>query len=65
MYFIYPRNKNLTAIFEKNQADLERAVDNLAEMFLKPVNKLKDLKINMLDASRYVENRWEVLLKFA
>ena len=45
----YLARNNLTEIFEDNQKDLEMAVENLSEMFEKPIDQLKGLKVDMLD----------------
>ncbi|KAF2147259.1 uncharacterized protein K452DRAFT_323421 [Aplosporella prunicola CBS 121167] len=54
---------NLTEIFEENQKDLEMAVENLSEMFEKPVEQLADLKVEMMDKTAYCKKRRIILLE--
>ena len=58
----YLARNNLTAIFEDNQRDLELAVENLSEMFEKPVEQLAALKVEMMDKTTYCMRRKVVLL---
>lgn len=58
----YLARNNLTAIFEDNQKDLEMAVENLSEMFEKPIDQLRDLKVDMLDKTSYCTKRRIILL---
>ncbi|KAF2088432.1 hypothetical protein K490DRAFT_64482 [Saccharata proteae CBS 121410] len=58
----YLARNNLTEIFEDNQKDLEMAVENLSEMFEKPVDQLSDLKVEMMDKTSYCNRRRVILL---
>ncbi|KAF9888348.1 hypothetical protein FE257_008781 [Aspergillus nanangensis] len=58
----YLARNNLTAIFEDNQKDLEMAVENLSEMFEKPVPELAKLKVDILDKTAYCNKRRVILL---
>ncbi|RMZ73700.1 RING finger [Pyrenophora seminiperda CCB06] len=58
----YLSRTNLTDIFEDNQKDLEMAVENLSEMFEKPIDQLKDLKVDILDKTSYCTKRRVILL---
>ncbi|KAF4126061.1 ariadne-1 [Geosmithia morbida] len=61
-YFL-ARN-NLTEIFEDNQKDLEMAVENLSEMFEKPIAELSNptLKVDIMDKTSYCNKRRLILL---
>jgi ariadne-1 len=61
-FAFYLQRNNETEIFEDNQRDLEMAVEDLSEMFEKPIDKLKDLKVEMMDKSAYCRNRRVILL---
>ena len=58
----YLARNNLTEIFEENQKDLEMAVEALSEMFEKPTEKLRDLKVEMMDKTSYCNKRRVILL---
>jgi ariadne-1 len=58
----YLERNNLTEIFEDNQKDLELAVEDLSQMFEKPIPELKDLKVPILDKTAYCDKRRIVLL---
>ena len=58
----YLARNNLTEIFEDNQKDLEMAVENLSEMFEKPVDQLQGLKVDMMDKTSYCTKRRVILL---
>lgn len=58
----YLARNNLTEIFEDNQKDLEMAVENLSEMFEKPIDQLQNLKVDMLDKTSYCTKRRIILL---
>jgi len=58
----YLARNNQTEIFEDNQKDLEMAVENLSEMFEKPIDQLADLKVPMLDKTSYCIRRRIILL---
>ncbi|KAG9790858.1 hypothetical protein KCU88_g1193, partial [Aureobasidium melanogenum] len=58
----YLERNNMTEIFEDNQKDLEMAVENLSQMFEKPVNELGSLKVEILDKTTYCNRRREILL---
>lgn len=58
----YLARNNLTEIFEDNQKDLEMAVENLSELFEKPIDQLKELKVDMLDKTSYCTKRRIILL---
>jgi ariadne-1 len=58
----YLARNNLTEIFEDNQKDLELAVENLSEMFEKPVPELAKLKVDILDKTAYCNKRRVILL---
>ena len=51
-------------MFEDNQKDLEMAVENLSEMFEKPVKDLgtKEAKVEILDKTTYCNKRRIILL---
>lgn len=61
----YLARNNLTEIFEQNQKDLEMAVENLSEMFEKPVADLSDakLKVDIMDKTSYCNKRRIILLE--
>ncbi|KAI9889148.1 MAG: hypothetical protein M1814_005739 [Vezdaea aestivalis] len=59
----YLARNNFTEIFEDNQKDLEMAVENLSEMFERPVSELKELKSDMLNKTVYCQSRRTVLLE--
>lgn len=61
-FAFYLARNNLTEIFEDNQKDLEMAVENLSEMFEKPIDQLRDLKGPMMDKTAYCKSRRVVLL---
>jgi ariadne-1 len=61
-FAFYLSRNNLATIFEDNQADLEMAVENLSEMFEKPVSELADLKVDILDKTAYCNKRRVILL---
>lgn len=58
----YLARNNLTEIFEDNQKDLEMAVENLSEMFEKPIEQLQGLKVVMMDKTSYCNKRRIILL---
>jgi ariadne-1 len=58
----YLARNNQTEIFEDNQKDLEMAVENLSEMFEKPVEQLASLKVEMMDKTSYCNRRRIILL---
>ena len=59
----YLARNNQTEIFEDNQKDLELAVENLSEMFEKPTDQLKDVKVEMMDKTAYCTKRRVILLE--
>lgn len=59
----YLARNNLTEIFEDNQKDLEMAVENLSEMFEKPIDQLQALKVEILDKIAYCTKRRIILLE--
>ncbi|KAG6038902.1 hypothetical protein E4U41_003549 [Claviceps citrina] len=61
----YLARNNLTEIFEDNQKDLEMAVENLSEMFEKPIHELSDskLKVDIMDKTSYCNKRRVILLE--
>jgi len=61
-FAFYLERNNETEIFEDNQRDLELAVENLSEMFEKPIDKIKDLKVEMMDKTAYCTKRRIILL---
>ena len=61
-FAFYLARNNMTEIFEDNQKDLEMAVENLSQMFEKPVAELGSLKVEMLDKTAYCNRRREILL---
>lgn len=63
-FAFYLARNNLTEIFEDNQKDLEMAVENLSEMFEKPVADLADpkLKVEIMDKTAYCNKRRVILL---
>ncbi|KAH8668905.1 hypothetical protein BX600DRAFT_480834 [Xylariales sp. PMI_506] len=64
-FAFYLARNNLTEIFEANQKDLEMAVENLSEMFEKPVSELADpkLKVEIMDKTSYCNKRRVILLE--
>lgn len=64
-FAFYLARNNLTEIFEDNQKDLEMAVENLSEMFEKPVADLADpkLKVVIMDKTAYCNKRRVILLE--
>ena len=61
-FAFYLARNNLTAIFEDNQKDLELAVENLSEMFERPVDQLSGLKVDIMDRTAYCTKRRVILL---
>lgn len=63
-FAFYLARNNLTEMFEDNQKDLEMAVENLSEMFEKPVAELADtkLKVDIMDKTSYCNKRRVILL---
>ncbi|RPA79156.1 hypothetical protein BJ508DRAFT_211354 [Ascobolus immersus RN42] len=62
-FAFYLEKNNLTHIFEDNQKDLEMAVEQLSELFEKPVDQLANLKVEMMDKTAYVSSRRIMLLE--
>ncbi|KAJ4010683.1 hypothetical protein NW752_008811 [Fusarium irregulare] len=64
-FAFYLARNNLTEIFEDNQKDLEMAVENLSEMFEKPITELSDpkLKVDIMDKTSYCNKRRVILLE--
>jgi len=64
-FAFYLARNNLTEIFEDNQKDLEMAVENLSEMFEKPISELADakLKVDIMDKTAYCNRRRVILLE--
>ncbi|VUC30580.1 unnamed protein product [Clonostachys rosea] len=64
-FAFYLQRNNLTEIFEDNQKDLEMAVENLSEMFEKPIVELSDqkLKVDIMDKTAYCNKRRVILLE--
>lgn len=64
-FAFYLQRNNLTEIFEANQKDLEMAVENLSEMFEKPIVELADqnLKVEIMDKTSYCNKRRVILLE--
>lgn len=64
-FAFYLARNNLTEIFEDNQKDLEMAVENLSEMFEKPIAELSDskLKVDIMDKTSYCNKRRVILLE--
>ncbi|KAK5995621.1 E3 ubiquitin-protein ligase dbl4 [Cladobotryum mycophilum] len=64
-FAFYLARNNLTEIFEDNQKDLEMAVENLSEMFEKPIIELSDskLKVDIMDKTSYCNKRRIILLE--
>ena len=61
-FAFYLERNNMTEIFEDNQKDLEMAVENLSEMFTKPLAELANLKVDILDKTAYCNRRRVILL---
>ncbi|OBT46201.1 ariadne-1 [Pseudogymnoascus sp. WSF 3629] len=63
-FAFYLARNNLTEMFEDNQKDLEMAVENLSEMFEKPVAELADanLRVDIMDKTSYCNKRRVILL---
>jgi ariadne-1 len=62
-FAFYLARNNKTEMFEDNQKDLEMAVENLSEMFEKPVDQIADLKREILDKTTYCNKRRITLLE--
>lgn len=64
-FAFYLARNNLTEIFEDNQKDLEMAVENLSEMFEKPIAELSEpkLKVEIMDKTAYCNKRRIILLE--
>ncbi|KAK2609141.1 hypothetical protein QQS21_002368 [Conoideocrella luteorostrata] len=64
-FAFYLARNNLTEIFEDNQKDLEMAVEDLSEMFEKPIQELSDskLKVDIMDKTSYCNKRRVILLE--
>lgn len=64
-FAFYLTKNNLTEIFEDNQRDLELAVENLSEMFEKPITDLAEskLKVDIMDKTSYCNKRRVILLE--
>ena len=61
----YLQKSNESIIFEDNQSNLEMSVERLSELVekdLAEVGDVKQLKRDILDISRYCENRRKVLV---
>ncbi|KAK0384432.1 hypothetical protein NLU13_8518 [Sarocladium strictum] len=65
-FAFYLMKNNLTEIFEDNQRDLELAVENLSEMFEKPITELAEskLKVDIMDKTSYCNKRRLILLEY-
>ena len=65
-FAFYLARNNITELFENNQKDLEMAVENLSEMFEKPIEELADpaLRGAMLDKTTYCNKRRVILLDY-
>jgi len=63
-FAFYLARNNDTEMFEDNQKDLEMAVENLSEMFEKPIGELADskLKVDIMDKTSYCNKRRVILL---
>ncbi|KFY41404.1 hypothetical protein V494_03024 [Pseudogymnoascus sp. VKM F-4513 (FW-928)] len=63
-FAFYLARNNLTEMFEDNQKDLEMAVENLSEMFEKPVGELANanLRVDIMDKTSYCNKRRVILL---
>lgn len=64
MAYYLDRN-SMTELFEDNQADLEKAVENLSELLEKPldVETIPELRSQMQNATNYVKSRQSILLE--
>ncbi|KAI9669153.1 MAG: hypothetical protein M1829_005154 [Trizodia sp. TS-e1964] len=61
-FAFYLQRNNQTEIFEDNQKDLEMAVENLSEMFEKPIADLAGVKGELMDKITYCQKRRLILL---
>lgn len=63
-FAFYLAKNNMTHMFEDNQKDLEMAVENLSQMFEKPVSELTDKgsKVEIMDKTAYCNKRRIILL---
>jgi len=61
-FAFYLARNNQTMIFEDNQKDLEMAVENLSELFEKPIDQLAGIKVEMMDKTAYCQKRRVILL---
>ncbi|KAK9377523.1 uncharacterized protein V1513DRAFT_422787 [Lipomyces chichibuensis] len=62
-FAFYLEQNNQTHLFEDNQKDLEMAVEQLSELFEKPIQELAGLKVTVMDKTAYVNNRRQILLE--
>jgi ariadne-1 len=60
----YLKRNNMTELFEDNQRDLERAVEDLSEQLQKPVQRdtIQPLRQKVTDLMVYVQKRREIVL---
>ncbi|KAN0065115.1 hypothetical protein ACQY0O_001612 [Thecaphora frezii] len=60
----YLARNNMTELFEDNQRDLERAVEDLSEQLEKPIEKdnIPEMRQRVTDLTVYVQKRREILL---
>lgn len=56
---------NSTHLFEDNQANLEKAVEDLSEMVDKPIepSKITEIKMDMQNKLNFVQKRSEIIMK--
>ncbi|KAK9470935.1 uncharacterized protein V1510DRAFT_398175 [Dipodascopsis tothii] len=62
-FAFYLERNNHTHLFEDNQKDLEMAVEQLSELFERPMQELAENKVLVMDKTAYVANRRLVLLE--
>jgi ariadne-1 len=60
----YLARDNMTELFEDNQRDLERAVEDLSEQLEKPIERdqIATLRQRVTDLTVYVQRRREIML---
>lgn len=62
-FAFYLERNNDTYIFEDNQRDLEMAVEQLSELFERPMEVLAKEKAGVMDKTAYVGTRRRILLE--
>lgn len=58
----YLERSNQSEIFEQNQADLERATENLSGLLESEINAKQNIALQLMDKTHYCEQRRQILL---